>query len=293
MMKTHEAEAREDWGVSEEYKSRIEDYADTIELHIPASPVFGKYKPFLYHAQPHPTKNNVNLVEYLVKKLTNPGETILDPFAGTGSTGVIAALHSRNAILVEIEPVFCQWIAEAAKRVEVMSTISHKGWIKIVCGDSTKLTKLLSDHGVNDIVDAMITSPPYTNRAADHRVSKYRKGGLFPEEKLDYKPSNGNLETIPWDKYIVSLQKVYSEVYKVLRPGGIVAVIVKPFYRDGKVVDLPYYTWLTLKATGYTLEKVYKNRLATKTFWRIVYEKKNPDKPHINHEYIVVCSKQS
>jgi DNA modification methylase len=38
----------------------------------------------------HPTVKNTKLMEYLIRMITPPGGVVLDPFAGSGSTGVAA-----------------------------------------------------------------------------------------------------------------------------------------------------------------------------------------------------------
>jgi DNA modification methylase len=49
----------------------------------------------------HPTEKPVELLEYFVSLLSNPGDTILDTFAGSGSTGVASYKLKRNCILIE------------------------------------------------------------------------------------------------------------------------------------------------------------------------------------------------
>lgn len=56
----------------------------------------------------HPTQKPVQLMEFFVKVLTNEGETILDPFMGSGSAGVAAKLNNRNFIGVEISEDYFQ-----------------------------------------------------------------------------------------------------------------------------------------------------------------------------------------
>jgi len=49
----------------------------------------------------HLTVKPVALMSYLVKLLTPVGGTVLDPFAGSGTTGVAALQDGFNAILME------------------------------------------------------------------------------------------------------------------------------------------------------------------------------------------------
>jgi len=51
----------------------------------------------------HPTVKPTHLMRWLVRLLTPPGGTLLDPFAGSGTTGKAAALEGLDAILIERE----------------------------------------------------------------------------------------------------------------------------------------------------------------------------------------------
>lgn len=51
----------------------------------------------------HPTQKPEVLVARCVVASTNPGETILDPFCGSGTTGVVAARHGRRFIGFETD----------------------------------------------------------------------------------------------------------------------------------------------------------------------------------------------
>jgi site-specific DNA-methyltransferase (adenine-specific) len=62
----------------------------------------------------HPTVKPVELMRWLVQLVTPPGGTVLDPFAGSGTTGVAALAAGRNAILIEREP---QYIADIRERL--------------------------------------------------------------------------------------------------------------------------------------------------------------------------------
>ena len=62
----------------------------------------------------HPTQKPVVLMEWCIEKVSKEGQTILDPFAGLGTTGVAAIRTGRRCILIEKELKYC---AIAAKRL--------------------------------------------------------------------------------------------------------------------------------------------------------------------------------
>lgn len=63
----------------------------------------------------HPAQFPVELVERLVLSLTNAGDTVVDPYMGSGSTAVAALLHGRNSRGAEKEG---RYVAIAARRLE-------------------------------------------------------------------------------------------------------------------------------------------------------------------------------
>ena len=66
----------------------------------------------------HPTVKPVDLMQYLIRLVTPKGGTVLDPFAGTGSTGEAAFREGMKAILIEREPKYQEDIARRMELVE-------------------------------------------------------------------------------------------------------------------------------------------------------------------------------
>lgn len=62
----------------------------------------------------HPTQKPLDLIERCLLASTNPGDLVLDPFLGSGTTGVAAARLGRKFVGIEKSPAF---VATARKRV--------------------------------------------------------------------------------------------------------------------------------------------------------------------------------
>ena len=60
----------------------------------------------------HPTQKPVKLFEYIIKTYTNPGDLVLDNCAGSGTTGVACSNLSRDCIMIEQDPEYCDLIRE-------------------------------------------------------------------------------------------------------------------------------------------------------------------------------------
>ena len=60
----------------------------------------------------HPSQKPLKLMQALIELTTQPGQTVLDPFAGSGTTGLAAQRLGRRAILMERDPAY----AEMARR---------------------------------------------------------------------------------------------------------------------------------------------------------------------------------
>lgn len=66
----------------------------------------------------HPTVKPVDLMAYLCRLITPTGGTVLDPFAGSGTTGMACMREGFNAILIERE---AEYVADIKRRIAHVS----------------------------------------------------------------------------------------------------------------------------------------------------------------------------
>jgi len=147
------------------------------------------------------------LAESVILHTTDPGDVVLDPFAGYGTTLVVAERLGREAIGVEL-------LAEHLEIARAKTT----GRARLVHGDARQLLAL-----VDETVDLVLTSPPYMP-SVDH-----------PENPLTgYTTDDGEYQT-----YLRELGGVFSQSAALLRPGGqLVINVANVVAQDGQVTPL-------------------------------------------------------
>ena len=74
---------------------------------LPADPI-SDVQPWHYSGNHgHPTEKSVETLRPIIEAFTKPGDLVLDPFAGSGSSLIAAALQQRRYIGIELEEKYC------------------------------------------------------------------------------------------------------------------------------------------------------------------------------------------
>ncbi len=66
----------------------------------------------------HPTQKPEALIERIIGSFSRPGDLVLDPFMGSGTTGLVATKHDRHFIGIERDPAFFELAAARLKGFE-------------------------------------------------------------------------------------------------------------------------------------------------------------------------------
>ena len=136
----------------------------------------------------HPTQKTLRLLYRIILASTNEGETILDPFSGSGTTGIAANLLGRNYIGIEQDKSFVQ--LSLARRQAIEDADTRKKLFDKMRENVQESTVLVNHMREKDRELAMQTGITYV-RAGDSKGSLLVKQGF---ERLGYicLHTNGN-----------------------------------------------------------------------------------------------------
>lgn len=181
----------------------------------------------------HPAKMLPAIAARAIATYTGPGDLVVDPMAGIGSTLVEAVHLGRDAIGVEYEP---NWADLARANLAHARAQGATGHGEVVCGDARHLPTLV-DPAVRGLVALVLTSPPY-GPSLHGRVTA-RPGEGIAKAHNRYSTDPANLAHVGLDGLLDAMRTILAGCASLLRPGGYVAMTVRPWWSAGQLVDLP------------------------------------------------------
>jgi len=81
----------------------------------------------MHEKTPHPTQKPEELLRKIILASSEPGDQVLDPFLGSGTTAVVAEQLKRKWKGCDISPEYSQW---AARRIELVEDWPTERWIE-------------------------------------------------------------------------------------------------------------------------------------------------------------------
>lgn len=143
----------------------------------------------------HPAVFPPEIPKRLTKLFTFYGDTVLDPFAGTGTTATAAIPLGRKVICVEQNQTYVKIIRRDCRELRNGHPAELES-LEVVQGDSRDLSFIPSGS-----IQLVITSPPYWNKA-------------------NYGNSHKNLGNIrSYRQFLEETRPVFRECFRVLEPG--------------------------------------------------------------------------
>ena len=137
----------------------------------------------------------------LAKLFSFYGETVLDPFAGTGTTARAVIPLGRRAVCVDQNPDYVRTIRKEGRKLGNGHEPDFEPLVA-VCGDSRRL-----DFIEDNSIGLVVTSPPYWNKA-------------------DYGASKKNLGKIEsYADFLKATRPVFKECFRKLMPGRKICIV--------------------------------------------------------------------
>ncbi len=179
----------------------------------------------------HPAPFSFTDVGRLIRFFTKPGQTVLDPFVGVGSTLKACAIDGRNGIGIELNPNFAVLTRERLT-TEVREKFSTVGEQKILEGDARDHLPTIADESV----DFVVTSPPYWSilKKQDHKVRQERIEKGLAKDYGDDERDFGRIER--YDDFLKELSAIFGECARTLKRGKYMAIIVSDFRDKSKYI---------------------------------------------------------
>lgn len=181
----------------------------------------------------HPGKMLPAIARRLITDYTRPGDWVLDPLSGIGTTGVEAVHLGRHYVGLELEPRFVAWQEENLARARADGAT---GRFAVIAADARRLAGDAPDAALPGPVAAVITSPPYgdrlgrlhrTNGISVHQLARFGRLNALRLEPGIYGTGQTNIGNLRGPAYLAAMRQVYAGCFEVLRPGGILAIVLQ------------------------------------------------------------------
>jgi DNA modification methylase len=217
----------------------------------------------------HPARFVPELPAKYIRLFSHAGQTVLDPFCGSGTTNVMAMQLGRNSIGIDVNP---RSIALTLKRLrdeihEASSVTRHLA----IQGDCRKLLMEMPSGGV----DLVVTSPPYFD-VVDYDHDDPRQLGNIHD----------------YDRFLRGMEEAFEGMWHALKEGGHAIINTQDLYK--KEVKCPIHSdYLQMaKEVGFAIMNVNIYILNYSTGGRLVYGYPVSYYPKNDHEYILILKKE-
>jgi modification methylase len=204
----------------------------------------GRYLP---ESTAHPAKMLPAIARQAIAAYTQPGDLVLDPMCGIGTTLVEAVHQGRRAVGVEYEP---RWAKLARANLTLAATHGAPASGQVLTGDARHLLALL-DPALHGTAALVLTSPPY-GRSVHGQVSA-RPGQGVAKHDDRYSADPTNLAHHSHQTLLEALELILGGCRELVRPGGMVVLTARPWRRQGLLVDFPGQLTRAAEAAGLVL----------------------------------------
>lgn len=228
------------------------------------------------HPATYPEPDIVRLISFFTKS----GQSVLDPFVGSGSTLVACSQCGRIGTGIEL---IDSWADIAMQRVANESNDTEQ---KVLVGDARGIMPTLPDASF----DFIVTSPPYwmiLRKDLDHKVKAERRAKGLSTRYSDERSDLGNLEL--YEEFLSELAKIFAECLRVLKKKKYMCVVVSDFRHKSKFFAYHADISRIVESVGFSLEGITVLAQDNKNLYP--YGLPYAFVSNIHHQYILIFRK--
>lgn len=182
------------------------------------------------------------IARYAIGAYTRPGDVVLDPMCGIGTTLVEAAGLGRHSVGVELE---AKWSSIARLNLDLAAMRGFHDQVayQVHTGDAERVAARLAASRLAGRVRLLLTSPPYGSMT--HGQVRSRRDGAEAVDKYAHTYAQGrqrraaNLAYQKPEALLASFTRILAACRPLLAPGAVVAVTARPYRSRGRLVDFP------------------------------------------------------
>lgn len=199
------------------------------------SPATQRRSRYVPESTAHPAKMLPAVAAHAITHYTRPGDLVLDPMCGIGTTLIEAVHAGRDAVGVEYEP---HWVDVSRANLALAhdAGVAHEG--RVFHGDARQLAAVLPPDYVGQAA-LVVTSPPY-GPSTHGQVAVAPGEGI---QKYHHLYGNtldrGNLANIGHHRLLAGFTRILAGLVPFLRPGGHIAITIRPWREHAELIDLP------------------------------------------------------
>ncbi|MFX0084865.1 MAG: DNA methyltransferase [Candidatus Hodarchaeota archaeon] len=198
----------------------------------------------------HPAKFPETMIRQFITFFTKPGELVLDPFLGSGSTLITAKQSNRAGIGIELSKKYAEISKQRLEKIDIQAypplyQTNESSYWKVIHGNSKNLLKIWDEVSFPQ-VDFCITSPPYWNQLERNAIRQKSRKDLGLDTKYSVEDSDDLGNVKDYDDFIAVQQEIFGQVHEILRPKGYLVIIVNNVFFNGQVYPLAYDTAISL-----------------------------------------------
>jgi DNA modification methylase len=226
----------------------------------------------------HPALFPTALVERLLDCFVREGDrSVLDPFAGSGSTLLAACDRGLQATGVELSP---NYVALARERLDAAGYQEGADYA-LLRADARRVGELLPPGSV----DFCVTSPPYWDILRQRRSADGKQGRHYGDREANL----GEIDN--YTAFLEALRPVFKGLWRALRPGAYCCVVVMDLRKGARFFPLHQDVAGLMQEAGFTYDDliIWDRRAEYNNLRPLGY----PYKFRINkvHEFILIFEK--